>query len=61
MAMEKVEKAIEAGDTEGAREKMTEEAIVSMDKPRPATRVMEMSEGEAVRGEEEEPLEGRGG
>ena len=61
IAMEKVEKVIARGETEGAREKKMEAAIVRRDKATPAYSVAEVSEGEAIRGDVEEPFDGNGG
>lgn len=61
MAMEKVEKVMERGEIEGAREKMIEAAMVMTERMAPAYRVADMSEGVAIKGDVEDPLAGRGG
>lgn len=61
MAIEKVEKVIERGVTEGAREKMMEARMVRTDRAAPAYKVADVSVEVAMRREVEDPFAGNGG
>jgi hypothetical protein len=61
MAMERVEKVMERGVTEGAIEKMMEAAMVRRERMAPAYRVAVVSDELATRGEVDEPFAGKGG
>lgn len=61
MAMERVEKVMERGVTEGAMEKMMEAPMVRTERMAPAYRVEVVSVEVAMRGEVDEPFAGRAG
>jgi hypothetical protein len=61
MAIERVEKVMERGVTDGAIEKMMEAAIVRRERIAPAYKVAVMSDEVAMRGEVDEPFAGSGG
>lgn len=61
MAMERVEKVMERGVTEGAMEKMIEAAMVRTERMAPAYKVAVVADEVAMRGEVDEPFAGNGG
>ena len=61
IAMERVEKVMERGVTEGAMEKMMEAPMVKTERIAPAYKVVVVSVEVAMRGEVDEPFAGRGG
>jgi len=61
VAMERVEKVMERGVTEGAIEKMMEAAMVRTERIAPAYKVVVVSVEVAMRGEVDEPFAGKAG
>jgi len=61
IAMERVEKVIERGVTEGAMEKMMDAPMVRTERIAPAYKVVVVSVEVAMRGEVDEPFAGKGG
>lgn len=60
-AMDKVERVMESAETGGEIDRNIEAATVMMERRIPAYRVVAMSNGEAVSGDEDAPLDGNGG
>jgi hypothetical protein len=61
IAMERVEKVMERGVTEGAIEKMMEAPMVRTERMAPAYKVAAVADEVAMRGEVDEPFAGKGG
>jgi hypothetical protein len=61
MAMERVEKVMDRGVTDGAMEKMMEAAMVRRERIAPAYKVAVVSDEVEMRGEVDEPFAGSGG
>jgi hypothetical protein len=61
MAIERVEKVMDRGVTDGAMEKMMEAAMVRRERIAPAYKVAVVSDEVEMRGEVDEPFAGSGG
>lgn len=60
-AIDRVDRVIEVAETGGETEKMMDAPTVMIDRIMPVYKVVETSIGVAVRGDEEAPLDGKGG
>lgn len=60
-AMERVERVMESAETGGEMDRSIEAATVMMERRIPAYSVVAISNGEAVSGDEDAPLDGNGG